>query len=86
MRMRHVRKHSLVSQILFLKHVIDDATRLHFRIFPERSFATEESLAPIWFGSLAFARCTFSSLSRVSFLTFVCVLLSIFRHIRLPVT
>jgi hypothetical protein len=73
-----------MSQRLFLKHVIDDATRLHFRIFPERTSATEESFAPIWFGLLAFPR-TISSLSRNSFLTFVIFLLIIFRHIRLPV-
>jgi hypothetical protein len=74
-----------MSQRLFLKHIVDDATRLDFRIFPERTSATEESLAPIWFGSLMFARCTFSSLSRNSFLTFVNFLLTIFRQIRLPV-
>ena len=74
-----------MSQRLFLKHTIDDATRLHFRIFPERTSATEESFASIWFGPLAFARCTYPSLSRFFFLTFVIFLLSIFRHIRLPV-
>jgi hypothetical protein len=83
--MRHVSKQFLMSQRLFLKHVIDDATRLNFRIFPKRTSASEESLAPIWFGPLAFARCTVSSLSRNSFLTFMSFLLSIFRHIRLPV-
>ena len=83
--MRHVSKQSLMSRGLFLKHVIDDATRLHFRIFPERTSTTEESFAPIWFGPLALARCTFSSLSRNSLLTFVSFLLSVFRLVCLPV-
>lgn len=69
--MRHVSKHFLMSQELFLRHVVDDSTRIHFRIFPERTSATEEMLAPIWSGLLAFPRCTFSSLSKNSFLTFV---------------
>jgi hypothetical protein len=77
LRMKHVSKHSLMSQGLSLKHVIDDVARLHFRIFPERTSATEESLAPVWFGPLAFVRRTFSSLSRNSSLTFMSVLLSI---------
>ena len=81
--MKHVSKHSLMSQRLSLKHVIVDVARPHFRIFPERTSATE-ALAPIWFGLLAFARRTFSP-SRDSSLTFVGVLLNIFRHIRFPV-
>ena len=73
-----------MSQRLSLKHVIVDVARPHFRIFLERT-STTEALAPIWFGPLAFARRTFSSLSRNSSLTFVGVLLNIFRHIRFPV-
>ena len=83
--MRRVSKQSLMSRRFFLKHVIDDATRLHFRIFPERNSATEELFGSNWFGPLAIARCTFLSLSKNSFLTFVILILSIFRHISLPV-
>jgi hypothetical protein len=66
-----------------MRHVIDDAARLHFLIFPARSSATGESVAPIWFGPFAWR--TLISLSKDSFLAFWGFFLSIFRHIRLPV-